>query len=157
MSTPDDPKLDLNKLLQQAHALIDRRRFARARQILAEALQSYPDHVDLLYLLAFVDHSENQTASAEKTVNAVLTMAPRHYGARTLRAALCEEQKRYAEAEATWIDLLHDYPEQPDCYAGYADLMLKTLNLEKAQRLTQEGLRITPDHSRCLFVACLIR
>jgi tetratricopeptide (TPR) repeat protein len=153
----DDPKPDLTAVLQQAHALIDRQRFALARQILAGALTANPDHVELLYLLAFVDYSEDQIASAERTVNAVLTKAPQHYGARTLRAALFEKQKRYAEAEAVWIDLLHDYPEEPDCYAGYADVMLLTLHLEKARRLAQEALRLAPDHSRSLFIACLIQ
>jgi len=157
MSEPADPKPDLSAVLQQAHALVDRQRFALARQVLAEAVLAYPDHAELLYLLAFVDYSQDEIASAERTVNAVLSKAPQHYGARTLRAALCEEQKHYAEAEATWIDLLHDYPEEPDCYAGYANIMLITLHLGKAQRLTQEGLRLDPDHSRCLFIACLIQ
>src|SRR5581483_4514339 len=65
-------------------------------------------------------------------------------------------RKRYPEAEAVWIDLLRDYPQDPDCYAHYADLMLRTLHLEKAERLTEEGLRLDPTHWQCLYVAYLI-
>jgi tetratricopeptide (TPR) repeat protein len=157
MHTPEEPRPELPVVLAQAHALIDRRRFALARQRLSGALQAHPEHTELLYLLAFVDYSEKRTSDADRTVSSVLAKAPEHYGARTLRAAIYEDQKRYPEAEATWIDLLRDYPESADCYAGYADLMLRTLHLDKARRLTQEGLRLTPEHRRCLFIACLIQ
>ena len=156
MSTADDPKPDLPTLLQQAHALIERRRFLQARQLLNAGVQHYPQNSQLLYLCAFVDYSEDQLAAADATINTVLAQDPQHYGARTLRGEIYEAQKRYPEAETVWIDLLHDYPESADCYASYADLMLRTLHLEKAERLTQEGLRLEPSHRQCLYTASLI-
>jgi len=41
-------------------------------------------------------------------------------------------------------------------YASYAELMLRTLHLDKAQRLMQEGLRLEPTHPQCLYIAALI-
>jgi tetratricopeptide (TPR) repeat protein len=156
MSTSDDPTPDLPSLLQQAHALIDRRRFVQARQLLATGIQHDPDSPQLLYLCAFVDFSTGQAAAAEETLNKVLAQEPKHYGGRILRGELYESQKRYPEAEAVWIDLLRDYPEDPDCYAHYADLMLRTLHFDKSERLTKEGLRLEPAHWQCLYVAYLI-
>jgi tetratricopeptide (TPR) repeat protein len=156
MSTTDQHRPDLHVLLQQAHALIDRRRFAQARQLLTSAVQHYPADSDLLYLCAFVDFSEERIAAADATVNQVLASNPKHYGARTLRGEIYEAWKRYPEAEAVWIDLLQDYPERPDCYANYADLMLRTLHHEKAERLIREGLRLQPNHPGCLYSAYLI-
>jgi tetratricopeptide (TPR) repeat protein len=156
MSTADDPKPDLSSLLRQAQGLIERRRFGQARQVLNSGVQHYPQNSQLLYLCAFVDYSEDQLTAADETVNTVLAQDPQHYGARTLRGEIYEAQKRYPEAEAVWIDLLRDYPESPDCYASYADLMLRTLHLEKAERLTQEGLRLEPTHKQCLYIASLI-
>jgi tetratricopeptide (TPR) repeat protein len=156
MNTADDPKPDLPSLLQQAQALIERRRFLQARQVLNSGIQHYPQNSQLLYLSAFIDYSENNLAAADETVNSVLAHDPEHYGARTLRGEIYEAQKRYPEAEAIWIDLLRDYPESPDCYASYADLMLRTLHLEKAERLTQEGLRLDPTHRQSLYIASLI-
>ena len=156
MSTSDNPNPDLPSLLQQAHALIDRRRFLQARQLLGTGIQHGPDNPQLLYLCAFVDFSTGQAAAAEETLNKVLAQEPKHYGGRILRGELYESQKRYPEAEAVWIDLLRDYPEDPDCYAHYADLMLRTLHFEKAERLTREGLRLEPAHWQCLYVAYLI-
>jgi tetratricopeptide (TPR) repeat protein len=156
MSSPDDPRADLHSLLQQAHALIDRRRFAQARQLLNGGIQQNPDDPQLLYLCAFVDYSTGQVAAADTTINRVLEKDPQHYGARTLRGELYEHRKQYADAETVWIDLLKDYPQDPSCYAHYADLMLRTLHLEKAERLTQEGLRLAPSDRQCLYVAYLI-
>jgi tetratricopeptide (TPR) repeat protein len=156
MSTSDENKPDLHIVLQQAHALIDRRRYAQARQLLTGAIQHYPEHPELLYLCAFVDFSEQKIAAADETVSQVLTKNPKHYGARTLRGEICEAWKRYPEAEAVWIDLLQDFPERADCYANYAELMLRTLHHEKAERLTREGLRLQPNHPGCLYIAYLI-
>ena len=156
MSTSDSPTPDLPTLLQQAHALIDRRRFVQARQLLSTGIQHNPDHTQLLYLCAFVDFATEQTAAADETLDRVLATEPKHYGGRTLRGEIYESRKRYSDAEAVWIDLLKDYPENPDCYAHYADLMLRTLHFEKAERLTREGLRHDPTHWQCLYVAYLI-
>src|SRR5215471_8143828 len=98
MSTSDDPKPDLPALLQQAHALIERRRFLQARQLLNTGVQHYPQNSQLLYLCAFVDYSEEKLAEADTTINTVLAHDPQHYGARTLRGEIYEAQKRYPEA-----------------------------------------------------------
>jgi tetratricopeptide (TPR) repeat protein len=157
MSSNEDRGMDLRALLQQAHALIDRRRFPQARQLLAGATQNYPESSQLLYLAAFVDYSEGKISEAEQTVRTVLLHDPQHYGARTLSGELHEAQRQYAQAETVWIGLLQDYPEKADCYAAYSDLMLRTLHLDKAERLMQEGLRLEPNHEKCLYIAALIQ
>ena len=86
MSNPDDSGPTLGALLQQAHALIDRRRFPQARQLLATAARDYPDNPQVLYLIAFIDYSEGKLDDAEQTLSSVLLQDPEHYGGRTLRA-----------------------------------------------------------------------
>src|SRR3954465_15387994 len=108
MSTPDNSGPTLGALLQQAHALIDRRRFLQARQLLATAAQSHPDNPQVLYLVAFIDYSEGKLGEAEKAVSWVLLQEPDHYGGRTLRAELHEARKQYAQADTVWIELLRD-------------------------------------------------
>jgi len=156
MSGPEDNGPNLAALLQQAHALIDRRRYLQARQLLATAAQTHPDNPQLLYLAAFIDYFGGRLDDAEKTVHALLLQEPEHYGGRTLRAELYESRKQWAQAETVWIDLLKDYPEEANLYASYAELMMRTLHLDKAQRLMQEGLRLEPNHPQCLYVAALI-
>jgi len=156
MSESDNTAPDLRAVLSEAQALVERRRYAHARTTLSHGLRHFPDNTELLYLAAFVDYAEDHHESAMQTVQRVLATAPEHYGARRLAAHLHEEQKQYPQAEELWIGLLREYPEDADCYGSYAELMLKTLNLEKAGRLAQEGLRHEPDHAGCLYVAAMI-
>jgi tetratricopeptide (TPR) repeat protein len=147
---------DLMRMVHEGHALLERRRFAQAKVFAARGLQHYPDNAELQYITAFAEHSLDENDAAVETVNRVLAQQPQHYGARSLRAYLHTAAKEFAQAESVWIGLLRDYPEDADCFGAYADLMLRTLNLDKAARLSEEGLRHSPDHESCLYVAALV-
>ncbi|MEJ1963973.1 MAG: tetratricopeptide repeat protein [Gammaproteobacteria bacterium] len=155
MSDSDNTAPNLKMVLTEAHALVERRRYAHARTTISHGLQHFPDNSELLYLAAFIDYAQDDHESAMQTVQRVLATDPEHYGARRLAAHLHEERKQYPQAEELWIGLLREYPEDADCYGSYAELMLKTLNLDKASRLAQEGLRHHPDHPGCLYVVAM--
>jgi tetratricopeptide (TPR) repeat protein len=155
MSDSGDSR-DLTAIELEGHALIERRRYSQARITVTQGLRSFPESAELQYLAAFIDFASERPEQAMQGVRALLSQAPQHYGARTLYAHLLEGSKELAEAERVWIDLLRDYPQSADCFAGYGELMLKTLNLEKARRLAQEGLRLSPEHAGCLFLAAMI-
>ena len=156
MSDSDNTAPNLGAILSEAHALVERRRYAHARATISHGLRHFPDNTELLYLAAFVDYASDDRETAMQTVLRVLSTNPQHYGARRLCAYLHEAKKEYAQAEELWIALLREYPEDADCYGAYAELMLKTLNLEKAGRLAKEGLRHDPDQPVCLYVGALI-
>ncbi len=156
MSDLDNTAPNLAAVMAEAHALVERRRYAHARTTIGHGLRHFPDNTELLYLAAFVDYATDDHDAAMQTVHRVLATDPEHYGARRLCAYLHESKKEYAQAEELWIGLLREHPEDADCYGAYADLMLKTLNLDKAGRLAAEGLRHEPDNAVCLYVAALI-
>jgi tetratricopeptide (TPR) repeat protein len=155
MSDSGDSR-DLAAIELEGHALIERRRYSQARITVTQGLRSFPESAELQYLAAFIDYASERPEQAMQGVRALLSQAPQHYGARTLYAHLLEGSKELAEAERVWIELLRDYPQSAECFAGYGELMLKTLNLEKARRLAQEGLRLSPEHAGCLFLAAMI-
>lgn len=140
----------------EVRALVERRRYPQAQRTVAGGLKDFPDSIELQYLAAFIDYAQDRNDSAMQGVRAVLAQAPQHYGARTLWAHLLKGAGRLAEAEEVWIALLREYPQSADCYASYGELMLKTLNLEKAQRLAREGLRHAPEHADCLYLSAMI-
>jgi tetratricopeptide (TPR) repeat protein len=135
--------------------LIDRRRYDLARTRLAGALKEHPDHADLLCLSALVDYFSDDKTSARAAIRAALNADPQHSGARNLLAHILEDDKQFADAERIRIALLRDFPEEAAYYASYAQLMLRTLNMDKARRLAREGLRFEPEHSGCLYVVAL--
>jgi tetratricopeptide (TPR) repeat protein len=156
MTESDNVAPNLSAVVGEAHALVERRRYAHARATISHGLRHFPDSAELLYLAAFVDYASDQHEAAMQTVLRVLAANPHHYGARRLCAHLHEARKEYPQAEELWIGLLRENPEDADCFGAYAELMLKTLNLEKAGRLAKEGLRHEPDHPVCLYVGALI-
>ncbi len=141
--------------LFEVRGLVDRRRYGEARTRLAGALQERPSDVELLYLSAFVDYATDRNDAARATVRSALRADPRHAPSRDLFAHILEEGKEYAEAERVRIELLRDYPEDADFFGSYAQLMLRTMNPDKARRLAKEGLRFEPEHAGCLYVVAL--
>ena len=135
--------------------LIDVHKLNDARQSLVEALAHYPDRPGLLYLSAFVDWAQDRNEEARQTLSQLLRLEPDNYGGRSLLAQIQDEQGQLADAELTWIELLHDYPEDADLLGRYGNLMLRTLHVEKARALAQAGLRLEPENSHCLFVHSL--
>lgn len=140
----------------EGHALVERRRYSQAQITVSRGLKEFPESLELQYLAAFIDYASGRPDQAMQGINSLLSQAPQHYGARMLYALLLEDAKQLVEAERVWIDLLRDHPQSAECFAGYGELMLKTLNLDKARRLAQEGLRQSPDHASCLYLAAMI-
>jgi tetratricopeptide (TPR) repeat protein len=157
MSDDATRALSLPALVERAHFLIDRQRFSQARAILREGLAANPDSGQLLYLSAFVDWAEDKLDDAQKTLQQLFAIEPEHYGGRVLLARLLRERKDFPGAEQLWIALLKEHPEEPDLYAGYGELMLEALEVDKGRRLAEEGLRHEPEHEHCLYVVAMAR
>jgi tetratricopeptide (TPR) repeat protein len=155
MSEDTGHDVELAAIQAEAHALLERRRFAQARQVIVRGLARQPDHATLQYLGACVDHAQGANDKAMQSLQALLAREPGHFGARVLMADVHVALRQFADAESMLIDLLREYPESADLYAAYADVMLSTLNLDKALALAGEGLRHDPEHLGCLQVVAI--
>ena len=143
------------ELAAQSDLLIERRRLSDARMLLARGLKDNPDDEALLHRAALVEYLDDDYDGALETVRLVLRKAPSHYGAKVLYAALLEETSELAQAEEIWLGLIREFPRDADCYASYAGLMLRTLNLDKARRLAAEALRLEPQNESALFALAM--
>jgi predicted Zn-dependent protease len=140
---------------EQAFYFLERRRIADARRVLRDGLAQFPQDPDLLFHSAQADWFDDDAEAAEASARQVLVSAPHHAPARQLLATLLTNRGEYADAESLLIGLLRDYPESAELYARYSQLMLRTLHLEKAERLAREGLRYDPDDRECLLASAL--
>jgi len=136
--------------VEQVDALIERRRTAQARSLLADAIQQYPDDMRLLLQAAWIDYLDNSSNSAMTTVQRILTREPDNAGAKRLLMELLVERDDLVEAERVAIDLLRVDPENAHLYGRYASIMLRALKVDKAAALAKEGLRYSPDDGECL-------
>lgn len=137
-------------VLQQVEALLQRRRYPQARALLKPALVTHPEHVELLLQSAWIDYLDDRPTEAMDTVRQVLASAPENESGRLLYFHLLVENEQNVEAERAIIDLLREYPEAASYYGRYADLMLRTLNVDKARALASEGLKYDSEDTDCL-------
>jgi predicted Zn-dependent protease len=151
----DDQPSSAHAFASQAFYFIERRRLDDARRILKDGLTQFPQDPDLLFHSAQVEWLNDENEAAEVTARQVLNVAPEHAPARQLLASLLIERDLFADAEALLIGLLRDYPESAELYGRYSRLMLRTLHLDKAERLAREGLRYDPHDSECLLAMAL--
>lgn len=148
----DTVAMDHDQAVAQLDQLLARRRVAQSRNVLARALPQWPDSIPLLQHSAWVDWLEDELDAALATINKILEIDPSSYNARMLLARIYNEQDKHAEAEETVIDVLKEYPEDPDPYALYAQIMLNTLNVDKAERLATEALKLDADNINAMYV-----
>ncbi len=140
---------------QQLDGLIERKRYAHANVLLAEALGQFPDDSDLLFTSALLEHINDDHTEARAILQRVLMRDPEHLQARSLLAVVYQETDELEQSEAVLLDLLKDYPEAAPLYARYAMLMYRTMHVEKAQALAREALRLDPEDELAL-TACMI-
>jgi tetratricopeptide (TPR) repeat protein len=151
----DHVVLTAREFSARALGLIERKRYAQAGDVLAEALGQYPDDSDLLYGAGLLDYLTGKNDDARAVLLRLLSRAPDHYAARSLLATLYQESGELPAAEAMLLELLHDYPESGHHYARYAMLMYRTQHIDKAQALAHEALRLDPDDELAL-IACMM-
>lgn len=157
MNDKSSDKLSHDALIDRVGFLMDRRRYDQARTELREGLGRFPDSPSLIYFSAFIDWIDDRLEPAHESVQQLLRLAPEHYGGRVLLGQLLAERKDLGGAEEVWIALIKNNPEDPELYAHYGELMLNVLDIDKAQRLAQEGLRYDPESEHCLYVAAMAR
>lgn len=147
--------IDHDVAVAQSSELLDRKRLSAARDVLSNALTQYPDSEALLTNAALLDWLDDRLAEAQETIHKVLEIAPDSYTPRYLLAKIYLELENFIESEQAFIDLLRDYPEEPELYAMYASIMLQTFNIEKAQKLAAEALRRDPSNENAMNVHVL--
>lgn len=136
---------DIDSVKLHIAALVERGRLQEARKLLAPALAKQPEDLELLNHLAHIEYLEDDHVEAEAAAKHILGIDPHHYHGRLILALSYEALRRNREAEEVLLGLLHDYPQDADCYVCYSRLMLKTLHLDKAEALAEEAIRLDPD------------
>jgi predicted Zn-dependent protease len=128
----------------QLEHLLEVGRPAEARQLLSSAFAERPDDPDLRLYAARIALLEGDAREARRQLEGTLLHDPQSFQARYLLYFIDLDEGRHAEAEQRIVDLIRDHSHDPRLLASYADLMLRTLHLDKARRLVGEALRLDP-------------
>jgi len=151
----NDLPLDPANIRWRASELLDRKRFAAARELLGTALRQHPRDAGLLYESARAEHLQDRNDQARAQLQLLLIQSPADADSRYLLFWVLCELKEWVQAEEMILGLLRDHPQCPDFWAGYAHLMLRCLLFDKAAALLKEALHINAHHELALRVQVL--
>ena len=152
MKEPSDER-SLESAIGRARMLLDRRRVDEARDLIASALRSFPEHPDLLHLAGYVEFLDENNDRAREVLEQVLAVDPEHEGARVVLYQVYRDDRRFAEAEQVLLSLIRDAPRDSDYYAWYALLMIATGHFDKALKLGDEAVRLDPENEDALIAS----
>lgn len=140
----------------QVERLIEVQRYGAALQLLGPAFAQAPNDPDLHCYAARAAFGLENVDDAQLHVQQALAAQPHHLVARLLLFVLKRQQKHFAAAEATILEVIREHPQDASFWAMYAELMLTVLQLDKARALAREALRCEPNNVRAQVVNVLV-
>ena len=141
------PDYAIQLYLIESEALAELEQHERAWQLIQQALEQFPDDLNLLYTRAMLAEKRDDLVQLEKDLRFIIQREPENAMAlNALGYTLVDRTTRYAEAKGL-IEQAHQLnPEDPAILdsLGWANYRLG--NLQEAERLLRQALERFPDH-----------
>ncbi|MGE7960187.1 tetratricopeptide repeat protein [Pseudomonas sp. NPDC089530] len=140
------PDYTIQLYLIETETLSANKQGDKAWKILQQALQQYPDDVNLLYTRAMQAEKRNDLAQMEKDLRLIIKREPDNAMAlNALGYTLSDRTTRYAEAKAL-IEQAHQLtPDDPAVLDSLGWVNYRLGNLAEAERLLRQALERFPD------------
>ena len=134
------------KLLAETELLRDRKMYAEAVQVMAQANKAFPDDTDLLYEQAMLDEKLDRVDEMERLLRRVIALKPDHQHAyNALGYSLAERKIRLPEARALIQKALELSPGEPSITDSMGWVEYRLGNREEAIRLLRDAYQARPD------------
>ena len=140
------PDYAIQLYLIETEALADQQH-ERAWQVIQQALEQFPDDLNLLYTRAMLAEKRDDLELLEQDLRFILEREPDNSMAlNALGYTLADRTTRYAEAKAL-IDKAHQInPDDPAILDSLGWVNYRLGNLDEAERLLRQALQRFPDH-----------
>jgi tetratricopeptide (TPR) repeat protein len=134
------------KLLAETELLRDRKMFADAEQVMAQANKAFPDDTDLLYEQAMLDEKLDRVDEMERLLRRVIELKADHQHAyNALGYSFAERKIRLPEARALIQKALELSPGEPSITDSMGWVEYRLGNREEAIRLLRGAYQARPD------------
>jgi tetratricopeptide (TPR) repeat protein len=134
------------KLLAETELLRDRKLFADAEQVMAQANKAFPDDTDLLYEQAMLDEKLDRVDEMERLLRRVIELKADHQHAyNALGYSLAERKIRLPEARALIQKALELSPGEPSITDSMGWVEYRLGNKDEAIRLLRGAYQSRPD------------
>ena len=134
------------KLLAESELLRDRKMWAEAQKVLAQANKAFPDDTDLLYEQAMIDEKLDRLDDMERLLRRVIELKPDHHQAyNALGYSLADRKLRLPEARTLIAKALELSPGEPFITDSLGWVEYRLGNHEEAIRLLRDAYQARPD------------
>ena len=134
------------KLLAETELLRDRKMYAEAEQVMAQANKAFPDDTDLLYEQAMLNEKLDRVDEMERLLRRVIALKADHQHAyNALGYSLAERKIRLTEARALIQKALELSPGEPSITDSMGWVEYRLGNREEAIRLLRGAYQARPD------------
>ncbi|HEY4958400.1 MAG TPA: hypothetical protein VII31_11345 [Caldimonas sp.] len=134
------------KLLAETELLRDRKMFAEAEQVMAQANKAFPDDTDLLYEQAMLDEKLDRIDEMERLLRRVIELKADHQHAyNALGYSFAERKIRLPEARALIQKALELSPGEPFITDSMGWVEYRLGHREEAIRLLRVAYQARPD------------
>ncbi|RON67429.1 hypothetical protein BK675_24020 [Pseudomonas fluorescens] len=143
----EQPDYAIQLYLIESESLSTNKQDDKAWKVLQQALQKYPDDLNLLYTRAMLAEKRNDLAQMEKDLRLIIKRDPDNAMAlNALGYTLSDRTTRYAEAK-TLIEQAHQInPEDPAVLDSLGWVNYRLGNLDDAEKYLRQALERFPDH-----------
>lgn len=141
------PDYAIQLFLIESESYSNNNKDAQANQVLQQAIQRYPDDLNLLYTRAMLAEKRNDLTQMEKDLRAIIAREPENAMAlNALGYTLADRTTRYAEAKAL-IDKAHQLtPDDPAVLDSLGWVNYRLGNLDVAETYLRQAFANFPDH-----------
>lgn len=134
------------KLLAETELLRERKLWADASRVMAQANKVFPDDVDLLYEQAMIEEKQNRLEDMERLLRRVIALKPNHHHAyNALGYSLAERRIRLPEARTLIQKALELSPGEPFITDSLGWVEYRLGNRDEAIRLLRGAYQMRPD------------
>ncbi|MFN2098646.1 tetratricopeptide repeat-containing sulfotransferase family protein [Altererythrobacter sp. MF3-039] len=115
-----------------------------AENLFRRAIVLVPTYVEARESLAKLQRDQGKYEESLATIESLLDIDQKHLAALSLRAALCEQLRKFDEADRAFEELHRIHPEDARGYANHAFLLKTIGRQEDAVEAYRKSLRIEP-------------
>lgn len=133
------------------------RQYQRAHDLVGRALAEDPESAELHALRARIHLQQDKPADAERSAREALRIDPGDVFAKGILARATMLQGKNRESEGHFLDLLRRDASDTNSLLGYSSLQYRVGDLDKAEELVREVLRVDSTEASALRLLASIR